>query len=144
MSFLSLLLMGGVIAGLNLDTHPTVVGILAAFAFCLREALDPMLPGLWHHRRLRPIASLVIVALAIGFASLLRHPAWTILACAIMIFHRHMAGALRLFNQNLIEVDALATRLRAMDTERLLKQAVYLQTVTAADTQPRAHDALSS
>jgi hypothetical protein len=104
-----------------------MVGMLAGAAFCLREALDPLHPGFWQHKRLRPLG----LAGAVGGGALLGlflpRPELAPLIGAVLVFHRHAIGAKDLFSQSLGEIDALARKVQALDATLRLERALLVE-----------------
>lgn len=121
------MLIAGCASWLSKLSHPGIIGLLAALIFCLREALDPMRPILWHHKRLRPITILGTLSVGMCISTILPTPEWAVLTIAVAAFHRHTEGTINLFRQSLVDSEALASKVRALDTARRLEQALIIE-----------------
>lgn len=126
-ALLPLTLLAAASASLARLTHPAAVGVLAAAAFCVREALDPLLPGFWHHKRLRPLGLVGAVACGALLGLVVPRPELAPLIGAVLVFHRHAIGAKDLFSQSLSEIDALSRKVQALDATLRLERALLVE-----------------
>lgn len=89
-----------------------------ALALGAHAALDPSKPSLWHHKRIRPIFA--VGAVLVGWV-LARYTPQTELIPALFaaaIFHRHQRGGVGVIVQCFTDLDALRTKVVALEAER--------------------------
>ncbi len=94
-----------------------VVGALAAGAYVVYVARDPLRGGFWHHRRLRKLGTLAFVLAGAVSARLVPAPELVPLAFAALVFHRHQKIAAALVVQQLADGEAQRLKLLSFRAE---------------------------
>ena len=91
---------------------------LCTLAFAAHAALDPGKPSFWHHRRLRPLFVVGMIAAAYVLARHTPQPELVPALFAAAIFHRHQRGGVAVIVQCFTDLDALRTKVVALEAER--------------------------
>lgn len=97
---------------------PYASALSCALALAAHAALDPSKPSFWHHRRLRPIFAVAMLALGYVLARFTPQPELVPALYAAAIFHRHQRGGVAVIVQCFTDLDALRTKVVALEAAR--------------------------
>lgn len=92
-----------------------IFGACLGLIICLREALDPSLPGFWHHRRIRPLALVLVPSLSGLVAWLVAHNNFYAALISIAVYSRHLQCGARISEQNLSEIEPLRQKIHSLN-----------------------------
>lgn len=113
LAFIALLVLTPYFFGMNL--HQLIFAGGIAIAFCIREALDPAQPSVWHHRRVRPVALFAIFVTSILSVWFIASRDLCAVIASLAIYSRHRQGGARLIAQTLSEINPLRQKVRSLN-----------------------------